>query len=278
MLDIGGSGNEKVFEKSGIRVDHDENGNGKITLGTWMDFSFVGIYGLTGSGIAHMDHIDRKPIVSLAKETATATTLTVKASVTNSVSATKYKFICNRETKEVTTNKVTFENLKPSTRYTVKCSGYANGGYGDETSITITTDSQSTISEIGEFTLNGVKLKIEGKSGDKSTIKVVVSDQIIVIRENIGIGEYNLILTDEEKEKIYKLIGINDSINVTLRIETVGAGIDYNTDITLTGDVFSCTLTIDGINKKCKVWVGTASGNKQGIFTIGTNKGNVRGK
>ena len=85
-------------------------------------------------------------------------------------------------------------------------------------------------------------------------------------------------LTQEEKDTIYQLIGTNNSIDAILRIETGGASIDYNTRITLTGDVFSCYIKENGVLKRGKVWVGTGTGNKQGILTIGTNSGNVRGR
>lgn len=218
------------------------------------------------------------PTVKVEKVSTTATTISVKASVTNGVSSSKYKFVCNGETKETSSNQVTFENLTPNKAYIIKCYGYANGRYGDEASITITTNSQSTISDIGDFTLDGVRLVISGKSGDTSTLQVIVNNQVIVTRENIGVGEYNLVLTQEEKDTIYQLIGTNNSIDAILRIETGGAFIDYNTRITLTGDVFSCYIKENGVLKRGKVWVGTGTGNKQGILTIGTNSGNVRGR
>lgn len=108
---------------------------------------------------------------------------------------------------------------------------------------------------------------------------VIVDEKEVIRRDNVPAGKYELILTEEEKETIYKLIGNNNnSIDVIIRVETGNSYVDIEKSITLTGDVFSCNVLVNGVLKKGKVWVGTANGNKQGIFTIGTANGNVRGR
>lgn len=223
-----------------------------------------------------LDGVSVHPEVKVEKVSVTATSLVVKASVTNGVSASKYKFICNGETKEVTSNQVTFENLTPSKTYTIKCSGYANGGYGSEASTSIKTNSKCTISDTGDFTMDGITMNISGDS--KCNVVVLVNGEEIVRRNNVSSGTYTLTLTEEEKNRIYELIGNDNSLTTTIRIETGTEVSDMTKSITLTGDVFSCYVNVNGVIKRGKVWVGTATGNKQGIFTIGTNKGNVRGR
>ncbi len=270
----GGSGDAIVFTKNDIRVNHDSNGNGQITFGTWMDFPFAGVYGLTGSGIAYMDHINRYPNIDLSKISNTATTIKVRASVNNGISASKYKFNGN----ETTNNEYEFTNLNADTSYTIRAQAYGNGGWGNEASIIVRTNSKSTITEIGDFTINGVEMSISGDSKDKSNIVVLIDGEEVIRRDNIFSGEYELILTEKEKEKIYELMGNNNSIEAVVRIESGGDKTDIEKDITLTGDVFSCVVNVNGVNKRGKVWVGTAQGNKQGIFTVGTSNGNVRGR
>ena len=274
----GGSGDVKVCTRTGIRVNHDSNGNGSVTLGAWMDFSFAGVYNLTGSGVAYMDHIDRHPTLDLNEVSKTATSITVKATSNNGITPTKYYFTCGNSTKETTSNQVTFDNLTPNTPYTIKCKGYANGDYGSEATTSITTNRQNSISNIGDFTLDGVTFTITGNPNDTSTIKILVGNTVVATRNNVGVGQYTLTLTDAEKETIYRLMGNNSSIGAVIRIDTGGATLDYNKNITLTGDVFSCSINVGGTIKKGKVWVGTPSGNKQGIFTIGTSNGNKRGR
>lgn len=217
------------------------------------------------------------PTISLA-QTHTATTINVTASVTNGINAEKYSFNCNGVIKEGTSNIVLFDNLTSNTSYTIRAQAYANGDWGAEASITTKTNQQNTISNIGDFTLDGVTLTITGNPNDKSTIKVLVNGQVIITRTNVSVGTYNLELTQAEKDTIYSLIGDNSSLASVIRIETGSASVDYNKSITLTGDVFSCYVNVNGVVKRGKVWVGTPQGNKQGIFTIGTSKGNVRGR
>lgn len=217
-----------------------------------------------------------KPTVSISEVSHTATTIKIKCSDTNEVGSEKYH-IYNGDTflKETTSKEITLENLTPNTRYSIKAYGYGNGGFGPESNtLYITTSKQSTITSIGDFSINGVKLTISGEGN----IVVIIDGKEVVRRNKAPAGEYELILTDDEKQEIYKLMGNSNSINAIIRVETSGTYVDKNISITLTGDVFSCTLKINGANKKCKVWVGTTSGNKQGIFTIGTSKGNVRGR
>ena len=258
---------------------HDSQGKCTATIGwRWgVRSSWGGFWEDTGVISIVFPQIDVSPSISLS-ETHTATTITAKASVNNGVSAEKYRFTCNGVTKEVTSNQVTFDNLTPSTTYTIKASAYGNGSWGAESSISTKTNQQNTISNIGDFTLDGVTLTITGNPNDKSTIKVLVNGQVIITRTNVSVGTYNLELTQAEKDTIYSLIGDNSSLASVIRIETGSASVDYNKSITLTGDVFSCYVNVNGVVKRGKVWVGTPQGNKQGIFTIGTSKGNVRGR
>lgn len=223
-----------------------------------------------------LDGVSVHPEVKVEKVSVTATSLVVKASVTNGVSASKYKFMCNGETKETSSNQVTFENLTPNRAYTVKCSGYSNGGYGSEASISITTNSKCSISKIGEFTIDGVTMTISGDSN--CNVVVLVNGEETIRRKNVSSGAYTLTLTEDEKNRIYELIGNDNSLTTTIRIETGTEVSDITKSITLTGDVFSCHVKVNGVVKRGKVWIGTLNGNKQGIFTIGTSNGNVRGR
>lgn len=223
-----------------------------------------------------LDGINVTPTVSISKISNNATTIKIKCSDTNGVNSEKYH-IYNGNTflKETTSKEITLENLTPNTKYSIKAYGYGNGGFGPESNtLYITTSKQSTITSIGDFSINGVKLTLSGEGN----IVVIIDGKEVVRRNKVPAGEYELVLTDDEKQEIYKLMGNNNSINAIIRVETSGTYVDKNISITLTGDVFSCTLKINGANKKCKVWVGTTSGNKQGIFTIGTSNGNVRGR
>lgn len=216
------------------------------------------------------------PIVIISKVSNTATTITIKCSDANSIKSEKYH-VYNGKTflKESNEKEITLENLTPSTKYSIKVYGYGNGAFGPESNILyITTSKQSIITNIGNFNINGTKITLSGEGN----IVVFVNGKELIRRNNVPSGEYELILTNEEKQKIYELMGNVNNIEVIIRIETGNSYIDKEANITLTGDVFSCNININGIKKRCKVWVGTSSGNKQGIFTIGTSKGNVRGR
>lgn len=217
-----------------------------------------------------------RPVVSISEVSHTATSITIKCTDTNGISSEKYH-VYNGDTflLETTNKEITIDNLNPSTTYKLKAYGYANGGFGNQSNIlSITTSSQSTITDIGDFSINGVKLTLSGNGN----IVIIVDGKEVVRRDNVPAGEYELILTEEEKETIYELIGNNNSISVVIRVETGSSYVDIEKDITLTGDVFSCNILVNGVLKKGKVWIGTTNGNKQGIFTIGTANGNVRGR
>lgn len=263
-----------------LSVAHNADGSKTIPISAYYAEGYTEYYtpgSISLNGNLTLTKIIRYPDVSLSQVSKSATILKVKASVTNGIVASKYKFVCNNKTIESTKNTAEFTNLVPHTKYKVTCKAYGNGGYGSEASINITTDSQNTISEIGDFTLNGVDMTISGNSADKSTISVKINGNTILTRDNISVGKYHLSLSENEIETIYKLIGGNDSIASIIVIDTNGSKVEYNKDIIITGDVFSCVICVNGVNKKGKVWVGTPSGNKQGIFTIGTTNGNKRG-
>lgn len=251
-----------------------ESSSGNFEIELLGGYYSYGVTNVSGRGTMNLPALT--PTVSISKVSSTATTITIKCTDTNGISSSKYH-IYNGNTflKESTSKEIVIENLIPNTKYSIKAYGYGNGAFGEESNILyITTESQSTITDIGDFTINGVKLTLSGEGN----IVVIIDGKEVVRRNNVPAGEYELVLTDEEKDKIYEIMGNSNSIGVILRVESGGTYTDTNTNITLTGDVFSCTIKLNGINKRCKVWVGTAQGNKRGIFTVGTSNGNVRGR
>lgn len=217
------------------------------------------------------------PVVSISEVSHTATSITIKCIDINGIASEKYH-IYNGDTflLETTNKEITIDNLNPNTTYNLKAYGYANGSFGNQSNIlSVKTSAQSTITDIGDFSINGINLTLSGEGN----IVVIVDEKEVIRRDNVPAGQYELILTEEEKETIYKLIGNNNnSIDVIIRVETGNSYVDIEKSITLTGDVFSCNVLVNGVLKKGKVWIGTANGNKQGIFTIGTANGNVRGR
>ena len=271
--------NEVVVGRGSFDVDA-----GTYGIELYGGFIQYGTNNVSGSGEFTLPAISVKPTISHTEVSHTATTIKTRVTSSNGVSLSKYKFsIYNGNTLigssgEISQNNYEFTNLTPNTRYTIKAQGYGNSKWSDEVSTTITTNAQNTISNIGDFTLNGVTFTVVGNPNDTSTIKVLVNNQVVATRTNVGVGQYTLTLTQEEKNTIYNLIGNNNSIASVIRIETGTASVDYNKNITLNGDVFSCVVNVNGVVKRGKVWVGTPQGNKQGIFTIGTSQGNVRGR
>lgn len=297
-VDLGmAGGRKKEIADAGISVGDKETvvarGNFEVAprpsepygIELYGGFYDKGVNNVYGNGSFTLPAITVKPTVNIAKVSSSATTIKTKITSSNNVSLSNYKFELYKgnnkvdQSGEITQNEYEFTNLTPNTAYKVKGYGYGNNNWSEnDASVSVTTNRQNSISNIGDFTLDGVTFTITGNPNDKSTIKILVGNTVVATRTNVGVGQYTLTLTDAEKETIYRLIGNNSSIGAVIRIDTGGATLDYNKNITLTGDVFSCSINVGGTIKKGKVWVGTPSGNKQGIFTIGTSNGNKRGR
>lgn len=235
-------------------------------------FYSTNIINISGNGTMNLQPlaptIERIDLVS-----NTASSITIKV-VTGVVSATEFMFKINNGNYITSkTNIYTFEGLQANSSYNITVKAYGNGSWGNEKTNKFSTDKKSEIISFGEFNQNGCNIELNG-SGN---IVVLIGGEEIVRRNDIPNGKYNLVLTEEEKNEIYRAIGMDSSIECVIRIESGGAYNDYKKSITLTGDVFSCKILINGIVKKGKVWVGTSNGNKQGLFIIGTNNGNRRG-
>lgn len=272
------SGRRVLHTSHGSFKHNENNGKCSATVGwKWgVRSSWGGFWEESGTFTIDFSDIEVGPTVSISEISHTATTIKIKCSDTNRVNSEKYH-IYNGDTflKETTSKETTLENLTPNTDYSIKAYGYGNERFGPESNtLYIKTSKQSTITSIGDFSINGVKLTLSGEGN----IVVIIDGKEVVRRNNVPAGEYELVLTDEEKQKIYELMGNNSSIKAIIRIETGSSYVDKDINITLTGDVFSCNININGAKKRCKVWVGTTKGNRQGIFTIGTSNGNVRGR
>ncbi len=218
-----------------------------------------------------------KPSVNISVSAKTATSMTIKANVNNGVSASKYTFVCGNTTKEVSSNTHKFIDLIPGTKYTIKARGYGNGGWGSYASTSATTSKQATITN-AELTTNGGKIDISNNSGEDCNLVILIDNNEIARRNKVENGTYNLIFSDEEQKNIYKLMGLNNSINCIVRLENANRNKDYEKEIIIANDAFSCSIFVNGAVKKGRLWIGTSKGNKRGIFVVGTKYGNRRGK
>lgn len=218
-----------------------------------------------------------RPSVDISVTSKTATTMTIKANVNNNISASKYTFACGNLTQEVSTNTYKFTGLIPDTKYTIKARAYGNEGWGNYSSSFSTTSKQATITS-AELNTNGGQIIISNPSGEDCNIAILIENKEIARKNNIMIETYDLIFSDEEQKKIYKAMGINNSIDCILRLENANRSKDYEKNITVSSDAFSCSIVVNGVRKKGRLWIGTPDGNKRGIFIVGTKNGNRRGK
>lgn len=232
-----------------------------------------------GNQTCNIDLEPPKPVVSIREISHSATKIRIECTDINGVNSEIYHVYDGPYfLKEANTKDITIYGLIPSKLYNVKAFGRANGSFGGESNILhITTSPRATITNIDKLDTNGASITISNQSGEECNLVIMINNEEFARRNNIVDKIYNFNFTEEEKIKLYKLIGTKKGLDCVIRIENADGYNDYARNITLASDVFSCTVIVDGVPKKGRVWVGTADGNKRGVFVVGTKNGNRRG-
>lgn len=287
-----GKNDEITIAQGEMDIYH--NNDGTKNIGCYAKIENGSSYFMPGiaevNGDLNLTNIARKPVVNIKSvDSITLNTARVNYEVISGAFWGLEYRLNNGEWKSTRGHPYTvINNLEPNTSYKIELRGFNEGRtlVGDASnSKTIKTLDICRMNEIGDLEL-GEDLEVSYNTITNVVNKIGILDtnsNILIDYRECSNGKYTFSLTEEEKELLYKKFTNNiTSYKVYIALKSIQNNKEYidkkEIDVLLTGDVCSASIFIDGANKKCKVWVGTATGNKQGIFTVGTSKRNVRGK
>lgn len=181
----------------------------------------------------------------------------------------------------------TITGLQPNTTYSIRTRIKRADSqlWTESESINVTTYdiakiTSTNILEIGE------KYTVKYNNPSNANISIALlkldGNSIIVPYRDCSNNSYTFNFTQEELDNLYKLCGTDNTYKAKIYIKTIQNGNTYidfkEITIKLTGKINSITINISGTLKKGRIWIGTPTGNKVGVFVVGTSNGNRRGR
>lgn len=166
--------------------------------------------------------------------------------------------------------------LSPNTEYTVTTRIKRSDSqlWTESSPTTGTTYNKATITNAPDFNFgDSPTITKNNPSGETNNLRLEVSGVTKVTRSGIS-DNYQLVLTDEEWDSLYKLLGDNNSLTITYALDTVGASTytdSTNKTLTLTGNQKTTYTAVSSNVKRAKVFVGTGGTVKRAVVWIGNN-------
>lgn len=222
-IGYGGSGTTQVFSKNGIRVNHDSNGNGSITLGCSMNFSFAGVSNLSGSQTIQMDKIDRYPeFTELKVDNTTLETATISWKANSECDGIDYN-IDGGNSIVGASPKFTITGLRPNTTYKIQVNiRRKSSQLWRSKEISVTTKNISTISNITSSNVDSAqRIEFNNPSGNTVNLYIRNSSGILIGSRTNIVSPISVNFSSNEKDSIYKYYTTTNSAVLTYELETV---------------------------------------------------------
>lgn len=297
----GGTGTTSVYTKTGIKVSHDNNGNGSIKLGAEMSFTFAGIDYIKGSGTCTMDKIPRYAEAKLADSSNYGINY-INFSYTTDVTVDKAWYsidggsdILIKEGDHIS-NTFDVNGLEPNTFYQIKVKvRRKDSGLTSESNVVgIRTLNKATITSAPDVTIgNNASVSFSNPSG--ASVEMCITDsaanKVIAAYRGVTSSPYTFQFTQTELDAIYELTKESTSVVLRYYIKTTQNGISYFDSVTKTfsvnqstnlpsvptnityADTNSTTLALTGDSSKIllgysnvKINIGTASTAKNKAY------------
>lgn len=169
-------------------------------------------------------------------------------------------------------------NLKPNTNYKIQVQVKRTDSqlWSSSNELAITTYDYAKFVSVSnaDFGENAIISK-SNESGITDRLEIYADNSLIAARTNIDMS-YNLILTQNELDNLYKKYAVNsNSVNVEYRLITTCNSITYThtlaRTILLTGNVKAAKIKQNGIIKRAKVFIKQNGTIKKGVLFIKEN-------
>lgn len=166
-------------------------------------------------------------------------------------------------------------NLKPNTNYKIQVQVKRTDSqlWSSSNELAITTYDYAKFVSVSnaDFGENAIISK-SNESGITDRLEIYADNSLIATRTNIDMS-YNLILTQNELDNLYKKYAVNSSsVNVEYRLITICNSKTYTHTITrtisLTGNAKTAKIKQNGVIKRAKVFIKQNGVVKKGVLFV----------
>lgn len=261
----GGSGTTQVFTKNGIRVNHNENGEGSINLGCDMQFAFAGVSNLGGSETITMDKIDRYPdFTKLVVEATTLETAVIGWDANSEIDAVNYN-VNGGTAIEGAFPRFRVYNLEPNTSYKITVNiRRKSSQLWKSKDISVTTKDIARVSSIVNTTVEGTQtIQFTNPSNNEVNLKIKTNNGTLIGTRSEVTSPISITFSNDEKNALYNFYNTTNNATLIYELETtesnsytssargVATITDANpifTKVTYYRDINSDTFALTGLN------------------------------
>lgn len=257
-------------------INHISSGNASGSVSG--AFSCYALGEKNASGGFDLPRIARYPTSNINSTTKTINSITLNCNFSNANPTRVEIRNGNDILKTVTSNfsSIKIEGLFPNTVYNLKIRGYANGSWGEYSSIKkITTYDYAKFTDLNNSNFaDDVSISKDNESGLNNDLELYINDKIILSRSNI-VNNYNLVFTQKELDNIYKKYGNSNTVIVKYKLITICNNISYGDEqeknMVLNGNAKTIKKYIENHLKRCKVYIKKDGAIKRAVVWVRNN-------
>ncbi len=287
----GGSGEYHAYTKSGIKVNHDSNGNGSISLACSMSFNFpnygvnVQLNSKNEEATIYMDKIARYTNVSISQKSKDINSISVNWASDDARDHTQYRikegsegYSVWKDARDTVSNNnksgyFKISNLKPNTSYKIQVQVKRTDSqlWSSSNEITITTYDYAKFTNINNSNFgDNISITKTSESGLNNKLELYVGTSLIAERTSIA-NSYTLSLSQSELDNLYKKYEVNSNIlSCTYKLITNCNSVNYTDSvikmITLTGNAKTAKIKQNSSIKRAKVFIKQNGVIKKGVL------------
>ena len=221
----------------------------------------------------------QKTIPTISVSSKTVDSITVSSSCNVSVSNTRYRLRHYDGNWGAWQTSPTFTGLSPNSTYVIQVEKKATeSGEAGYTEIIVTTHDIARLTSYPNFNF-GDSVTIGYTNPSNANVQIgIYSDSTdsngYAIHRSCSGSSYTFNFTDTELDSIYKALGNNNYIDVSISLVTLEGSVIYrehkNVRITLTGNQKTVHIGKSGEIKRGKVFIAR-NGVKRGVLWLGIN-------
>lgn len=272
--------NDEVIDSGSFTVYHNDNGTGSFSLSMSANIYYSSGGAISVSKTFILDTIPRYTTLSTQEGNKGVDYFYINWSTTDVIDALQYSLNGGswiNVSMNGTQGGYFYVSASPNTTYSVKCRARRKDSqlWTTKGPISITTYDIARLTSYPNFNLgDSVTIKYTNPSGADIEVGLydVYGGDLALYRKATG-NSYTFNFTDEELDKIYKVMEKNNSLNVCFYINTnQNKYRDYKTVVvTLTGNQKTCHTNVDGAWKRTKRWTNVDGAWKRCVRWVNVN-------
>lgn len=167
-------------------------------------------------------------------------------------------------------------NLEPNRVYSLRIKATKQGVDFISNSLSFTTKDIARITQLKDFNFgDSIRIIKDNPPREKNDIEIKIENELIR-KEINSLDDLTITFTQEELDKIYKIMNLANQITFTINVITTRGAKSWtsnrNAQCKMTGNAKTCYVVVDGVLKRAEVYIVENNMLKRAIVAVTQNR------